>query len=148
MKSTIHLTGERAPTVAPDAPPLHVPTASGGYVNASCVDTITIDCLLQLYNAVGYKASKHTKNRIGVTGFLEEYANLQDLQAFYRDQRPDAVNSSFALVSVNGESMSTILFSSIIDIISGGWNDQDEFEAGREANLGKRQESETHGFNS
>lgn len=32
----------------------------------------------------------------------EEYANIEDLQSFYKEQRPDAVGTSFKFVSVNG----------------------------------------------
>ncbi|KAJ7756000.1 tripeptidyl peptidase A [Mycena metata] len=42
------------------------------------------------------------KNAIGITGFLNEYANIRDLAAFYRDQLPAAVNSTFEAVSVYG----------------------------------------------
>ncbi|KAI0080805.1 tripeptidyl peptidase A [Panus rudis PR-1116 ss-1] len=101
-----------------DAPPIKVPSASGGQVDASCNGTITIHCLQQLYNAVGYKPLANTGNQIGITGYLEEFANIADLQLFYADQRPDALNTSFKFISVNG-----------------GLNNQSSEEAGAEANL-------------
>ncbi|KAJ2917503.1 hypothetical protein MD484_g2914, partial [Candolleomyces efflorescens] len=66
---------------------------------AAKVGTITDT---QLYNAEGYTPSPKVKNSIGITAYLEEFANIQDLQSFYADQRPDALNSSFNFVSVNG----------------------------------------------
>jgi tripeptidyl-peptidase I len=84
------------------APPINVPSASGGKVDASCNTTITISCLQQLYNAVGYVPSATNGNQIGITGYLDQFANLQDLQDFYADQRPDALNSSFKFISING----------------------------------------------
>jgi len=72
-------------------------------VYASCNQTITIICLKQLYNATGYKTSAKNGNQIGITGYLEQFANMQDLQLFFQDQLPDAINSSFRFVSVNGE---------------------------------------------
>jgi tripeptidyl-peptidase-1 len=76
---------------------------SGVTVDASCNTTITLSCLQQIYNFVGYKPSSKN-NSIGITGYLDEYANLQDLQSFYADQRPDALGSSFKFVSVKGVS--------------------------------------------
>lgn len=70
-------------------------------VDASCNSTITIECLQVLYNAVGYRAS-NASNKIGITGYLDQYANKNDLQLFYADQRQDAIGSSFDFVSVNG----------------------------------------------
>ncbi|KAJ2934290.1 hypothetical protein H1R20_g2804, partial [Candolleomyces eurysporus] len=77
-------------------------TASGAVVDATCNRTITIKCLQQLYNAEGYTPLATVKNSIGITGYLEQFANIQDLQSFYADQRTDALNTSFNFVSVNG----------------------------------------------
>ena len=85
-----------------DAPPISVPSASGGHVDASCNQTITITCIQQLYNAVGFTPSATNGNKIGITGYLEQFANEQDLQTFFADQRPDAVGSTFTTVLVNG----------------------------------------------
>ncbi|KAJ7587436.1 tripeptidyl peptidase A [Mycena floridula] len=75
--------------------------STGVTVNASCADSITIDCLKQLYN-VDYTPKVPTKNSIGVASFLDIYANFQDLQLFYADQVPKAVGSSFDVVSIAG----------------------------------------------
>ncbi|KAF8914260.1 subtilisin-like protein [Gymnopilus junonius] len=98
-------------------PPV-VNAVSGITVDQSCNSTITISCLQQLYNAVGYVASANPENSIGATGYLEEFANLQDLRTFYAEQRPDALNSTFKFVSVKG-----------------GLNTQNLSQAGGEANL-------------
>ncbi|KAF8638577.1 hypothetical protein AX17_002119 [Amanita inopinata Kibby_2008] len=87
-------------------------------VDPSCNTNITISCLQQLYNAVGYKPKADIGNSIGITGYLEEYANIQDLQSFYAQQRPDALNTAFKFISVKG-----------------GQNDQNLSMAGAEANL-------------
>lgn len=57
-----------------------VDPVSGVSVDASCNTTITIKCLQQIYNAVGYVPSADVGNSIGITGYLEEFANIQDLQ--------------------------------------------------------------------
>lgn len=75
---------------------------SGITVDASCNTTVTISCLKQLYNAVGFNASARVGNEIGITGYLGQFANIADLQLFFADQRTDAINSTFNVVSVNG----------------------------------------------
>lgn len=53
---------------SPDAPAI---LANGGLkVDAACNTSITITCLQQLYNAVGYKPSAKNGNQIGITGYL------------------------------------------------------------------------------
>ena len=64
--------------------------------------TITISCLKQLYNVANYVPRATKENAIALTGYLEEFANLADLQKFYADQVPAAVNSSFKVVLING----------------------------------------------
>jgi tripeptidyl-peptidase-1 len=96
-------------------------TIDSGYgttVDASCNATITIKCLQQLYNAVGYSPKSAKKQSFGITSYLEEFVNNKDLQQFYADQRPDAVGSNYTLVSV-----------------AGGLNNQSYEEVGVEANL-------------
>ncbi|KAK2466005.1 hypothetical protein APHAL10511_001646 [Amanita phalloides] len=95
-----------------------VDPVTGVTVDASCNQTITVNCLYQLYNAVGYKPLAKGGNSIGITGYLGQYANIEDLQSFYREQRPDALGTNFDFVSVNG-----------------GINSQNKSLAGSEANL-------------
>ncbi|KAK0461798.1 peptidase S8/S53 domain-containing protein [Desarmillaria tabescens] len=88
-------------------------------VDPACNVSITVSCLKQLYNAVGYVPSDCNKDSsIGVTAYLEQYANEADLQLFYHDQVPEAVGSTFDFISVKG-----------------GLNDQNISLAGVEANL-------------
>lgn len=76
---------------------------NGINVNASCNSTVTVECLKELYNAIGVVASPSNGNEIGITAYLSQFANIKDLQLFYADQRPDALGSTFKFVSVNGE---------------------------------------------
>lgn len=102
----------------PDAQGQITDATTGLTVDASCNTTITIKCLQEMYNATGYTPSANVNNSIGLTGYLGQYANFQDLQTFYADQRPDALNSSFTVVLINN-----------------GSNSQDPSQAGVEANL-------------
>ncbi|KAJ3572259.1 hypothetical protein NP233_g3201 [Leucocoprinus birnbaumii] len=87
-------------------------------VQPSCNQTITVNCLKELYNFKGYHSSENRNNAIGISSYLEEYINNNDLQAFYKEQVPAAVGSKYQLISVNG-----------------GKNDQNISKAGSEANL-------------
>ncbi|TCD70002.1 hypothetical protein EIP91_005252 [Steccherinum ochraceum] len=104
--------------VSPNVPPISVPSASGGKVDASCNQTITVSCIRELYNAVGFTPSGKDGNQIGITGYLEQFANIADLQLFFADQVPAALNSTFKFISVKG-----------------GLNNQSIEAAGAEANL-------------
>jgi tripeptidyl-peptidase-1 len=74
----------------------------GVTVDASCNNTTTVSCLKQLYNAVNYTPKAPDKNAIALTGYLGEFANFADLQNFYKDQVPAAVNTSLNVVLING----------------------------------------------
>ena len=93
---------EHAPAEIPSSQGQIVDPVTGVVVDASCNKMITIKCLQQLYNAVGYEPLADGRNSIGITAYLEQYANIQDLQSFYREQRPDALNTTFKFLSVNG----------------------------------------------
>ncbi|KAH9939929.1 Pro-kumamolisin, activation domain-containing protein [Amylocystis lapponica] len=83
-------------------------------VNATCNNTITIQCLKELYNAVNYMPSGSANgNQIAVTAYIENYANFDDLHMFYEDQVPAAAaaNSSFSVVSINGGQNNQSVFS-------------------------------------
>ncbi|KAI8911160.1 subtilisin-like protein [Gorgonomyces haynaldii] len=82
----------------------------------SCNNTITPQCLKDLYNMDYTPVSK--RNKIGVTGYLEQYANFQDLQNFLGIYKPEAVNATFD-----------------VQLINNGTNDQDIEKSGGEAAL-------------
>jgi tripeptidyl-peptidase-1 len=72
------------------------------YIGVNCTNITTVWCIQQLYNMDGYTPRATGKNKIGITGYLGNFANEMDLQSFYKTERPDAVNSSFNTVLVNG----------------------------------------------
>ncbi|KAF9564221.1 subtilisin-like protein [Agrocybe pediades] len=75
---------------------------SDATVPSSCSTTITPTCLRDLYNTSTYLPAATGTNKLGVAGYLEEFANLADLQTFFKKFRTDAVGSSFSIVQVNG----------------------------------------------
>ncbi|KAF5392934.1 hypothetical protein D9757_001210 [Collybiopsis confluens] len=117
FKSTIHRFDKGAGQIVEESN-TPIISASGVSVDPSCNSTITISCLKQLYNAVGVTPSTKVNNSIGITGYLEQFANFEDLQSFYALQLPEALNTSFKVVPV-----------------AGGLNNQTLSEAGDEADL-------------
>jgi hypothetical protein len=77
-------------------------TLTDPYTGGDCSHTVTIPCLRTMYNVTGYVPKATSTNRIGITGYLGQFANIADLQSFYRAELPAAVNSSFQTVLVNG----------------------------------------------
>ncbi|KAF8880201.1 peptidase S8/S53 domain-containing protein [Infundibulicybe gibba] len=75
---------------------------SNATVPASCGSTITPACLRALYNTVNYVPKATNTNKLGVAGYLDEFANRADLQMFFQRFRTDAVGSSFTTTPVNG----------------------------------------------
>ncbi|KAI0059672.1 hypothetical protein BV25DRAFT_1908615 [Artomyces pyxidatus] len=71
-------------------------------VDAGCNETVTIACIRQFFNIGDYRASGTNGNQIAVAGYSEEYANAKDQQLFYADQLPEALNTTFKYVLVNG----------------------------------------------
>ena len=77
-------------------------TLTDPYTGVNCSHTVTIPCLRTMYNVSGYVPQATNKNKIGITGYLGQFANNADLQSFYKAELPAAVNSSFQTVLVNG----------------------------------------------
>lgn len=69
---------------------------------SSCqFDYVTTDCLRELYGMKDYKPSGKGQY-IGISGFLDEYANFADLQTFLADQRSEAKGYNFTVQSIDG----------------------------------------------
>ncbi|KAJ6506592.1 subtilisin-like protein [Mycena sanguinolenta] len=120
------------PTVA-FVPPLRVPGVSAVKVNhtrrseaveprastpASCAFLVDPSCLQDVFGIPSAKANHSVSNVLGVAGYIDQFANTDDLTNFLRDECPDLVGSTFSLQTVDG-----------------GTNDQNIFNAGIEADL-------------
>ncbi|KAJ7733968.1 family S53 protease [Mycena metata] len=120
------------PTVA-FVPPLRVPGVAAVKVNptrrseaveprasipASCAFDTGPSCLQAVFGIPSAKANNSASNVLGVAGYIDQFANTQDLTNFLRNERPDLVGSTFSLQTIDG-----------------GTNDQSIFNAGIEADL-------------
>jgi tripeptidyl-peptidase-1 len=72
-------------------------------VVVDCNLTITPTCLRDLYNINGFTPDPKKGGFIGISGFLEEYAQFGDLQQWIPDYAPWAAGANFTWTSVNGE---------------------------------------------
>lgn len=70
------------PTIESDADIAAMLTGPGSLatVPSSCSTTITPSCLRALYNTTSYTPTATAVNKLGICGYLEEFANFADLQ--------------------------------------------------------------------
>ncbi|KAG2367594.1 peptidase S8/S53 domain-containing protein [Suillus spraguei] len=101
FRSTLHWNKEMHPAVS-YSPGQTITGPAGNAVNASCNSTITLSCLRQLYNSENFTTTDKNNNTLGITGYIEAYANNKDLQQFYQAQNPSAYGSNYTLISING----------------------------------------------
>ena len=87
---------ERSNVLSQEAVPFSVAA-----VNATCNNTITPSCLRDLYNFADYEIDPKGAVKLGVNGFLEEYARYADLEQFTSTFAPNA-SSNFSFASING----------------------------------------------
>lgn len=87
---------------------------------AYCAGGVVPSCLAQLYNITYSPSDNNSQVIFGVAGFLEENANLKDLQQFLNETAPD--------VAKTGRSIH-------VELVNGGVNSQDLGASGHEAAL-------------
>ncbi|KAL8681458.1 MAG: hypothetical protein Q9224_001058 [Gallowayella concinna] len=75
----------------------------GSQLNATfCNSTITPQCLRDLYHIGNFRGTGKNGNKIGVCGYLEEYAQFDDFSAFTTKYAPYAAKENFTYVLING----------------------------------------------
>lgn len=74
----------------------------GTEVDLDCNTTVTPDCLRELYKLGDYKASPDPRNKFGISGYLEQYARYDDLEAFLEQFAPDMTDANFTVQEING----------------------------------------------
>jgi len=114
----------RLPVVSTPIPPSAAQNIAGNNnltsraVPSSCATTITPTCLQDLYG-IPITPATQSSNVLGVSGFIEQFANEADLSTFLSSLRPDI--------------SSTTTFT--LQTLDGGVNTQTRADAGIEANL-------------
>ncbi|OKL56859.1 Tripeptidyl-peptidase sed3 [Talaromyces atroroseus] len=71
-------------------------------IGVDCNTSITPDCLRELYKLGDFEASPDSRNKLGISGYLEQYARYDDLEVFLEEFAPTMTNSNFTVQSING----------------------------------------------
>lgn len=99
--------------------PLEQPiVASPKDLMADCETVIRPDCLRELYGFQKVSTTPSPFNRLGISGFLGQYARHSDFHNFVQSFLPDSTDANFTVESVNG-----------------GLNDEDSSSPSTEASL-------------
>ncbi|KAJ5520206.1 Peptidase S8/S53 subtilisin/kexin/sedolisin [Penicillium fimorum] len=69
---------------------------------AGCNTTITPDCLRDLYGIDNTTTRPEWRNRLGISGFLEQYALHADFDEFLRHYAKSHTDSNFSVVTIKG----------------------------------------------
>ncbi|KAJ6556721.1 Pro-kumamolisin, activation domain-containing protein [Mycena sp. CBHHK59/15] len=118
MASRPKFTAVKKKTVAPAAAPV------SDAVPASCGSTITPSCLQAIYN-IPTTAATQSSNKLGVSGFILQWANSADLKA--------CIGLQEFLTNFRTDISSSTTFT--LQTLDGGVNTQTRSQAGIEANL-------------
>ncbi|EGD90397.1 hypothetical protein H112_01854 [Trichophyton rubrum D6] len=70
--------------------------------NVDCNVTITPDCIRELYKMGNTFAKKDPRNRLGISGYLEQYARLDDFSTFIDMFVPSLKGTTFDFKSIDG----------------------------------------------
>jgi tripeptidyl-peptidase I len=73
-----------------------------GYNVSFCNTTITPDCIRGLYQLDDFLADPYVGNSLGISGYLEQYAQYAELQKFVNSYAQYARNATFDVVSISG----------------------------------------------
>lgn len=69
---------------------------------ADCETVIRPDCLRDLYGLQRISTTPSPFNRLGVSGFLGQYARHSDFHEFVKSFVPDTIDADFTVESING----------------------------------------------
>ncbi|CEJ57226.1 hypothetical protein PMG11_05927 [Penicillium brasilianum] len=73
-------------------------------LTAECWTVMRPDCLRELYGLCNTRAKPDPQNRLGVSGFLDQYARHSDFHHFMQRFSPNASDANFDVVILNGGS--------------------------------------------
>ena len=90
------------PNGDPELQELSAKYALGDTVPSNCSSIITPTCLRMLYNTLTYSPQATSTNKLGITGYSEQFASQSDLTDFLTRFRSDAATANFSVVTVNG----------------------------------------------
>ncbi|PGH03274.1 tripeptidyl-peptidase I [Blastomyces parvus] len=72
------------------------------YPAVNCSLSVAPACIREMYNMGDFMATPDPRNKLGVSGYLEQYARYSDLDLFFETYAPELKGSSFGVASING----------------------------------------------
>jgi tripeptidyl-peptidase-1 len=76
--------------------------SDAGNVDTDCNSIVTPACLRGLYKLGDFKASPDSRNKLGISGYLDQYARYADLESFLETYAPSMANANFTVQSIDG----------------------------------------------
>ncbi|KAL1859372.1 Tripeptidyl-peptidase sed2 [Paecilomyces lecythidis] len=80
----------------------HGITISDNVTSADCGSTVTPSCLRKLYKLDDFVATPNPRNKLGISGYLGQYARYSDFYAFLKTYAPNEQDANFTVTSING----------------------------------------------
>ncbi|KAL4938001.1 hypothetical protein BDV06DRAFT_215451 [Aspergillus oleicola] len=71
-------------------------------LTANCSTTMTTDCIRELYGLYDTEAKPDPRNRLGISGYLDQYARYGDFEQFMEIFAPNRTDTNFTIISING----------------------------------------------
>ncbi|KAL4960783.1 peptidase S8/S53 domain-containing protein [Aspergillus stella-maris] len=99
IQPTTHFSRLSAKVMRPTFSP--VPTTFNE-LTANCSTTMTPDCIRELYGLYDTEAKPDPRNRLGISGYLDQYARYGDLERFMKQFAPNRTDTNFTVISING----------------------------------------------
>ncbi|KAL5337327.1 peptidase S8/S53 domain-containing protein [Aspergillus crustosus] len=98
IQPTTHFGRPAAQLVRPSFEPV---AATFDELTADCPRVVTPDCLRELYGLYDTSAEPDPRNRLGISGYLDQYARYSDFHHFMHSYAPNRTNTNFTVVSIN-----------------------------------------------
>ncbi|KAL4779813.1 peptidase S8/S53 domain-containing protein [Aspergillus varians] len=71
-------------------------------LTSNCSSSVTPDCLRRLYGLYDTEAEPDPRNRLGISGYLDQYARHSDFHQFIHRFAPNRTETNFTIKSING----------------------------------------------
>jgi tripeptidyl-peptidase-1 len=81
---------------------LHSETADVLANDGDCRHTVVPNCLRSIYNIGDFRADPRVGSRLGVAGYLDQYAKYDALNSFLQEYAPYATSQNFTHVEIAG----------------------------------------------
>lgn len=99
IQPTTHFGQAAAEVMRPTFEPM---PATFDELTDNCTTIVTPDCLREQYGLYDTTAEPDPRNRLGISGYLNQYARHEDFKHFMRTYAPNRTDTNITVVSING----------------------------------------------